>query len=427
MKTKFNHSMRNGIIFLFISLFFTNCQTEEISLLQSEVSQAKAWFEKNHNSQLEKNKFYLDIIDWENAVFKDENIYIPIISSYDENFVLNTNDNLFTNFHARPYLLLEKDTKNTYIEKLIVFFGTIDYTDIFKLNFRKYNTKNQILEDSFENQNQQFLKSGSCETYYLVRVRTYSDGSYDTEIIGTQQICDPGKDDGGSGGGGLRIIVVEEEEIKIINDLEGRAKCVYEKMVDSNNNINWILENFEDGDKPSQFSLQFEMSSTLDNLTNASFATPQQSGVPNTFVIKINSNTLPQRTSLGIARTILHEGIHARLWEFAYRNGKTVDPNDFPGVYEYMRTHEKNWDHQQMADYYRNTIAQGLKQFDNSQHSDSYYDALAWEGLAEIKDANNDYELIYTEAWKKLSTSEQQEILQIITNEKQNGSKECND
>jgi hypothetical protein len=100
--------------------------------------------------------------------------------------------------------------------------------------------------------------------------------------------------------------------------------------------------------------------------------------------------------------------------------------NDFPGIYDYYREHKQNWDHEQMAAFYRETVAQGLKQYDNAQHSDAFYDALAWEGLAQFKDLNNDSELIYSEAWKELSSSEQQQILYIISNEKQNGSKECN-
>lgn len=197
-------------------------------------------------------------------------------------------------------------------------------------------------------------------------------------------------------------------------------------MVDGSNNINWILENFNDGDKPSQFNLIFQMSTTLGDETNASTATPSQSGIPDTFVISINQNRAENiNTSLTIARTILHEGIHARLWEFYYRNGPGVTNIDFPEIYDFMRTYDKNWDHEQMAAYYRETIATGLKQFDNGQHSDAYYNALAWEGLAQYKDANGNHELIYSEAWDKLSPTEQQEILNIISNEKQNGSKEC--
>jgi len=144
--------------------------------------------------------------------------------------------------------------------------------------------------------------------------------------------------------------------------------------------------------------------------------------------IQIDSIKLSDRTSLGLARTIIHEGIHARLWEFLYSRDKNLAlvKDDFPGIYNYYREHEKNWDHEQMAAYYRETIAQGLKQYDNAQHSDAFYNALAWEGLSEIKDANNNHELIYTEAWNELSQAEQTVLLQTITNEKQNGSKECN-
>tara|TARA_B110000093_G_C12927625_1_gene392045 strand:+ start:223 stop:462 length:240 start_codon:yes stop_codon:yes gene_type:complete len=78
-----------------------------------------------------------------------------------------------------------------------------------------------------------------------------------------------------------------------------------------------------------------------------------------------------------------------------------------------------------MATHYRETIADVLKGFDNAQHSDAFYEALAWEGLAQYKDANGNHELIYSKAWNKLSSIKQQEILNIISNEKQNGSKDC--
>ena len=214
--------------------------------------------------------------------------------------------------------------------------------------------------------------------------------------------------------------LAEVNEDEIINELTGKADCVYKKMVNNKNNINWILENFKDGNKPSQFNLRFEMSTSLPNKTNASTG---KNG--NTFTIKINANTLSNRTSLGLARTIIHEGIHARLREFLHRKGGTLSKEDFPGVYEYYRTYGKNWDHQQMADYYRSTIAKGLKQYDNGQHSNQFYNDMAWEGLANIKDANGVQDEIYTEAWKKLTTTEKNRIKNTITTEKDNGNKAC--
>jgi hypothetical protein len=219
------------------------------------------------------------------------------------------------------------------------------------------------------------------------------------------------------------VEIFNEEEIPahIFNELEGRTDCVYNKMVDNNNNINWILQNFNDGDKPSEFDLKLQMSSTLGNLTNASTV---KSG--NTFYIKINSNRIPYRTSLSIARTIIHEGIHARLREFASRNGSNAI--SFPGVYNYFREYGKNWDHQQMADYYRKTIAEGLQQYDNNQNSPEFYMDLAWEGLAgeltNLNDPNGD-STFTTQAWNNLSLSEQNRIINTVRNEKENGSKSC--
>ncbi len=155
--------------------------------------------------------------------------------------------------------------------------------------------------------------------------------------------CVDGEDGGGNPDEGSNsysssTTVKVEAEDRIINELTGKALCVYNKMVDSNNNINWILENFNDGDKPSEFNLRLQMSTTLDDFTNASTS---KSG--NTFTIKINANTLPDRTSLGIARTILHEGIHTRLREFASRKGSNA--TTFPSIYEYFRLYKGNWDH----------------------------------------------------------------------------------
>jgi len=251
---------------------------------------------------------------------------------------------------------------------------------------------------------------GETETIYLKSPRYFkTNDDSKTEVISSDCPDCPTSIDGGVG-----VNTVDQ----IVNNLKGRAKCIYDKMVDNNNNINWILENFEDADIPSEFNLIFEMSLTLDDNTNASTI---KSG--SNFIIKLNSNRIPERSSLSIARTILHEGIHARLREFASRKGS--NEVSFPGIYDYYRNFKNNWDHQQMADFYRGTIASGLKQYDNAQHSDQFYNDIAWEGLSEIKDANGNQDKIFTEAWKKLTPSEQTRIENVIKEEKENGDKSC--
>ena len=47
------------------------------------------------------------------------------------------------------------------------------------------------------------------------------------------------------------LLPINKNPSQITNNLKDRAECVYGKIVDNNHNINWILKNFNDGDKPS--------------------------------------------------------------------------------------------------------------------------------------------------------------------------------
>jgi len=75
-----------------------------------------------------------------------------------------------------------------------------------------------------------------------------------------------------------------------------------------------------------------------------------------------------------------------------------------------------------MVDYYRSTIAKDLKQFDNNQHSNQYYNDLAWNGLYKISNSANNPPIL-TDVWNTLSESKKTRIkntIKIVTNEKIN-------
>ena len=84
--------------------------------------------------------------------------------------------------------------------------------------------------------------------------------------------------------------------------------------------------------------------------------------------------------------------------------------NNFPGLFDYFVRYQVNssnptgFQHQQMAQHYRNTIKNIIKQYDNNQHSDSFYDAISWFGLKN------------TTAWNNLTTDQKNEINSIIQN-----------
>ena len=54
------------------------------------------------------------------------------------------------------------------------------------------------------------------------------------------------------------------------------------------------------------------------------------------------------------------------------------------GDYVKEATGTNDLTHNIMRDYYINIIKTGLRDFDNSQHIDSFYEAFAWEGVKDF-------------------------------------------
>ncbi|NCP20573.1 MAG: hypothetical protein GW847_01080 [Zetaproteobacteria bacterium] len=186
-----------------------------------------------------------------------------------------------------------------------------------------------------------------------------------------------------------------------------KAECIYNKL-------NALSTKFSDAIK--KFDGEFPVShlkmSVDNNLPDSVNAITSNSG---TYIIeiKINGNTLQNRTVLELARTLIHETIHAEMYRKLRSVNYSVSINDFLGIFYYYSTY-KNWQHQQMASNYRTTIVDMLKEFDNNQHTESFYSDLAWEGLQG------------TVAWNELSSNEKTRIIKAVKDYKNNGNKNCN-
>ena len=78
--------------------------------------------------------------------------------------------------------------------------------------------------------------------------------------------------------------------------------------------------------------------------------------------------------------------------------------NDFPKLYQYYLQYELNtktptgYQHEYMAERYRNVIKDVLKQYDNNAHSTEFYNTLSWFGLKG------------TAAWTNLSQAQKDQI-----------------
>ena len=206
-----------------------------------------------------------------------------------------------------------------------------------------------------------------------------------------------------------------EEKLILDSDLKDNdcLYSVYTEMGKAPTFANY-LNNFDED--MSVANLKLTSSTTLPNSTNAQTSAPQNYLITITF----NENNL-DRPKLCIARTFIHEMIHAeifrKLLSVAQHPSIQLDQNqliqlrnDYPGLYDYYTRWKNNVpnginltspQHQVMATHYRGIIIEALKEYDNTK-SDEIYEALSWVGLQN------------TIAWNNLSPNEQTNILQIV-------------
>jgi hypothetical protein len=121
----------------------------------------------------------------------------------------------------------------------------------------------------------------------------------------------------------------------------------------------------------------------------------------NTVDITLNSSMLDRASGVYIATTMIHESLHAFMWaEVLARTGtdfKLDDPKLFDEYVKWGDTSNGGFQHNMMADNYRNTIIKGINEYDRSfnrpQRSDEELQALSWSGLKD------------TMAWKEFAYS----------------------
>jgi len=213
---------------------------------------------------------------------------------------------------------------------------------------------------------------------------------------------------------------ISEEDIKIINNLTGKAKCVYDKLTNSSTGFSDAIKKF-DGEFPVSH-LKFSSDSNMPSNTKKAHTIP-----PTNFVIEIvlNGNSskdasYQKRPNLMVAKTIIHEVIHAEMWRKILSiinnggnvNGLTAEEwtsklsnGDYPGIFDYYTRFGVNgFQHPQMAAHYRDVIADALEDFDNNNNSRQFYEDIAWEGLIYRNDPT----------WNSLSSDEKERIDNVI-------------
>jgi len=215
----------------------------------------------------------------------------------------------------------------------------------------------------------------------------------------------------------------EEDEDKIINNLTGKAKCVYDKL-SATNNMQELLVDFFGND--AEFDLTFQLVSNLEcgdsNNPNGCTSANYDYNSKN-VVISIDEDLANSHSMLIIGKTIVHEAVHANLFLAVKKLNGGIVPKDvkFESLYEQYRE-KKGWQHEMMAENYISLMAEIIEDFHSELNDDTfknYYDEwnwndfytkLAWTGLKNTTKGNQYYEQngdqisIYYEAAKVNST-----------------------
>ena len=225
----------------------------------------------------------------------------------------------------------------------------------------------------------------------------------------------------------------EREEEQIINELIGKAKCVFEKLEKLSSGFKNVIQKF-DGEFPVS-----HLKLTINNDLGSSVYGETQPPVNYLIEIQINNDGFSNLSDLGKAIAFSHEIIHAEIFRKMLSAAKRGDlststmtvqesvdyvnslRNNFPRIYDYYwEKYKPTWNHNMMASHYRITIADMIEEFDNNRLPRSTYEALAWVGLGKIEGNQT------TTAWDNLTTGERHAIENLIEQNFFNGPSNCN-
>lgn len=100
--------------------------------------------------------------------------------------------------------------------------------------------------------------------------------------------------------------------------------------------------------------------------------------------LTINQSRVPNMSSIEVALTLLHEGLHAQIYQklLLIHGPAKLNNLNFPGLFKaYQDYAQGGVQHQYIAQNYITSLSTALRTFDNNKFELKYYEALAWNGL----------------------------------------------
>lgn len=174
---------------------------------------------------------------------------------------------------------------------------------------------------------------------------------------------------------------------KLIIELEGKEKCVYDKLKNLNL-FKTTINEFAEGN----YNLTFTQNGKCNGVAGEDACTDPFDLSNGNITINLLGTA---SNKLGFAATLLHEGIHASIYRYVDRFKKGLDPNNRKQLfhyYNYYKALNSNdpatavAQHQYMQSAYVIPLAKAIRKLDNYRYPIEDYYGFGWEGLKEDYD-----------------------------------------
>jgi len=241
-----------------------------------------------------------------------------------------------------------------------------------------------------------------CQDYPACNIWLYDETTYEYSVENCElnsQYTTPTDDDScNPEDGNIPIIEPEVHEDKIDDsNLKPCMKNVMNEIKDLNSGMSWVIQRF--ASHGYNGFLDFFIPNYNWSLSNGSLPNgfngltlPRYDSQQKQVNTTIDDSKFTNASDLAIAKTLLHEAIHAHLVVWDYTNGGNISAQqkDYPDlVNDYLNgVSIDDAQHAEMFRSFLGDLANSLKEFGikRGYNLDSqFYEDLAWSGLAEDK------------------------------------------
>ncbi|MFT6970716.1 MAG: hypothetical protein ACJAXX_001282 [Roseivirga sp.] len=187
------------------------------------------------------------------------------------------------------------------------------------------------------------------------------------------------------------ILIILPELYQIILDLDDHpcTKQLFENIQAlTSTGIKGLIERFA-GTEARAFNYKIGIDDSGNNTGYTEGGQTTHTGDDYTFQTSLNMEFLNGATDVAIARTLMHELIHAYLLS-SFSTSDALFESDFPKAYAlYLEdlntdsTPDEALQHEQIADKYSNYMEIGLKEMFGNRFNDTFYKRIAMGGLVE--------------------------------------------